>query len=1258
VAVDASGNVYVADTVNSAVKEMPAGCTSAAYASSACTITTLGNGFSYPGSVAVDGSGNVYVADSGNNAVKEMTAGCASSSCVTTLGGGFSTPAGVAVDGSGNVYVADYGTPAVKEMPPGCTSAAYASSACTITTLGGGFSSPAGVAVDGSGNVYVAGYSDNAVKEMPSGCASSSCVTPLGGGFNRPLDVAVDGSGNVYVADVYNSAVKEIMPHGVNFGSVAVGGTSAPLTLYFAFNAADSGITASALTQGAKGLDFADAGGGSCDTNGTGFAYSIGDSCTVNVTFTPKYAGARDGAVELSDSSGVIATGYVYGIGTGPQIVFEPAAITSLGGGFSPIGMAVDASGNVYVADYSNSAVKEMPSGCASFSCVTTLGGGFDLPRGVAVDGSGNVYVADTSNNRVIEMPSGCASFSCVTTLGGGFDLPYGVAVDGSGNVYVADADNDAVKEMPPGCTAAAYASSACAITALGGGFSTPVGVAVDGSGNIYVADYANNAVKEMPAGCASFSCVTTPGGGFSTPTGVAVDASGNVYVADEGNSAVKEMPAGCASFSCVTALGGGFRYPQGAAVDGSGNVYVADYGNNAVKELNAATPPSFNFTTATAVDSTDTADGTLIAQVFNIGNMPLVFSGLTYPADFSEASDTNPCTSSTSLSAGQECDVPVEFTPVNVGSPLSEDVTLTDNSLNGTSVQQSIPLSGTGLLAATMSSPTPSSTLTAASTQFTWNAGPAGTTGYGLNVGTSPGGADLVNIYPLSGTSTTVTLPTNGTTIYVRLWTVLNGTTFLYHDYTYTEFTQSGSAITSPSPGSTLTSASTTFTWNAGPAGTTGYGLNVGTTGVGSADLVNIGPLSGTSVTVNLPTNGTLIYVRLWTILNGTTYLSNDYTYTEFTQLASAITSPTPGGTLTSASTTFTWNAGPAGTTGYGLNVGTSGVGSADLVNIGPLSGTSVTVNLPTNGTLIYVRLWTILNGTTYLSNDYTYTEFTQLASAITSPTPGGTLTSASTTFTWNAGPAGATGYGLNVGTSPGGADLVNIGPLSGTSVTVNLPTNGTLIYVRLWTILNGTTYLSNDYTYTEFTQLASAITSPVPGSTLTSTSATFTWNAGPAGTTGYGLNVGTSLGGADLVNIGPLSGTSTTVSLPTNGTPIFVRLWTILNGTTYLSNDYTYTEFTQSASAITSPVPGSTLTSASTTFTWNAGPAGTTGYGLNVGTSLGGADLVNIGPLSGTSTTVSLPTNGTPIFVRLWTIVNGTTYLYNDYIYTEFTQ
>lgn len=81
----------------------------------------------------------------------------------------------------------------------------------------------------------------------------AGAVTTLGGGFSVPGGVAVDASGNVYLGDFSNSAVKEIMPHGVNFGRVAVGNTSTTLTLYFTFNAADTGITASALTKSAQG---------------------------------------------------------------------------------------------------------------------------------------------------------------------------------------------------------------------------------------------------------------------------------------------------------------------------------------------------------------------------------------------------------------------------------------------------------------------------------------------------------------------------------------------------------------------------------------------------------------------------------------------------------------------------------------------------------------------------------------------------------------------------------------------------------------------------------------------------------------------------------------------------------------------------------------------------------------------------------------------------------------------------------------------
>src|SRR5208283_5008482 len=114
----------------------------------------------------------------------------------------------------------------------------------------------------------------------------------------------------------------------------------------------------------------------------------------------------------------------------------------------SPHGVAVDRSGDVFVADAGNNAVKEIPLGCVSAACVTTLGG-FDLaPLGIAVDGAGNVYVAD--DNALTEIPPGCVSGACVATLalGVGFSSPRAVAVDGSGNVFVAGV---VVVGAPPG---------------------------------------------------------------------------------------------------------------------------------------------------------------------------------------------------------------------------------------------------------------------------------------------------------------------------------------------------------------------------------------------------------------------------------------------------------------------------------------------------------------------------------------------------------------------------------------------------------------------------------------------------------------------------------------------------------------------------------------------------------------------------------------------------------------------------------------
>ena len=743
VAVDGSGNVFVADTLNNAVKEVPLGCTSADCVTtvgggfnqpygvavaggtiyvadygthavyqmpytcnSASCATMMGGGLHSPQGLAVDASGNVYVADFNftDTTVKEIPAGCTSSSCVATLGGGFNQPYGVAVDASGNVYVADSGNGVVTEMPPGCPS-----SSCE-TTLGGGFGIPEGVAVDSSGNVYVADYNNNAVYEMPPNCLSSGCVTTLGGAFSGPSDVAVNGSGNLYVTDT-GTAVKELMPHGVNFSTVAVGTASAPLTLYFIFTAGDSDVTVSALTQGAKGLDFADAGTGTCDTNGTSQAYNPGDTCTMNGTFTPKYAGARSGAVQLSDAGGVIATAYVYGSGQGPQLVFQnnQTPIVVGAGAGEPEGLAVDASGNVYVADPSDTGwVMEFAAGCTISTCTPVELGGSNLegqvfngPFSIAVDGAGNVYVADRSNGgSVKKMPPGCVAAGCVTTLTA-FPYSGSLAVDGAGNLYAAD--GAAIKELPSGCT-----SSGCVIT-LGGWFSGIGALTLDGSGNLYFID--DYAIKEMPPGCTSASCVTTLGGGFIEPDGVALDGSGNIYVTDNdhmfgGYAAVLEMPAGCASSSCVHLLGTGptnLFLLRGVGVDGSGNVYVEDAYANRIYALNLATVPSLTLAN-TNVGSQSVPQRVLLR---NIGNAPLVFPppGSGENPSVSASFTLDPLTtcpevlsssSAGSLAAGASCDLAFDFAPTIAG-PVSGSVMLTNNNLNVANATQSIGLSATG---------------------------------------------------------------------------------------------------------------------------------------------------------------------------------------------------------------------------------------------------------------------------------------------------------------------------------------------------------------------------------------------------------------------------------------------------------------------------------------------------------------------------------------------------------------------------------
>jgi len=489
-----------------------------------------------------------------------------------------------------------------------------------------------------------------------------------------------------------------------NFGNVNVcpPGQTAPApcttTQSVAVNLAAAATVGSiqVVTQGKPSPEFTVASGSTCAGS------AAAGLCTVNVTFAPQAPGLRMGAVNLfpgSTPSGTpLATTLIYGVGQGPAISFGPGTQTTVntqGNVLSvPNGVAVDAAGDIYIAEGGNGSVgggaqvlKVAPDGN-----VSTLGSGLAYPQGLAVDGAGNVYIADNDLNEVVKItPAGVQ-----TEMNFGLNSQLGVAVDGAGDLFVSSYNGHEVIEVPAngGTQTVVYSP---------GSSSNPIGLAVDAAGDLFVADFGLHEVVEIPANGGAQILVGT---GWEYPEAVAVDAAGDVFVADEAPKVV-EVPAGCINNSaCQITISGTYAY--GIAVDGKGNIYIpdrsgsapysnADNTNNQVIVVNKSQPPSLTFA-ATYEGSTST-DSPKTVSVQNIGNAPLDFTAISFPTDFPQLGDENDCTVGAQLIPGQTCPLNIDFKPTTLGSPLSEAVGLTDNALNASpGATQSILVAGSGL--------------------------------------------------------------------------------------------------------------------------------------------------------------------------------------------------------------------------------------------------------------------------------------------------------------------------------------------------------------------------------------------------------------------------------------------------------------------------------------------------------------------------------------------------------------------------------
>jgi len=315
--------------------------------------------------------------------------------------------------------------------------------------------------------------------------------------------------------------------------------------------------------------------------------------------------------------------GYADGTGTAAQFSY-------------PTGVAVDASGDVYVADKSNDKIRKItPAGVVStlagsnngYADGTGTAAQFSSLSGVTVDASGNVYVGDMSNNKIRKItPAGVVSTLAGSSAGyadgtgtaAQFNYPVGVAVDASGNVYVADYYNHKIRKITPAGEVSTLAGSTGGYadgTGTAAEFFYPAGVAVDASGNLYVADYGNDKIRKItPTGIVSTFAGSNNGyadgtgiaAQFSLPAGVAVDASGNLYVADTHNHKIRRItPAGVVTtlagstdgYADGTGIAAQFSFPTGVVVDASGNMYVADQSNQKIRKITGGVLSTASYT-------------------------------------------------------------------------------------------------------------------------------------------------------------------------------------------------------------------------------------------------------------------------------------------------------------------------------------------------------------------------------------------------------------------------------------------------------------------------------------------------------------------------------------------------------------------------------------------------------------------------------------------------------------------------------------
>ncbi|MFN0109952.1 MAG: SMP-30/gluconolactonase/LRE family protein [Blastocatellia bacterium] len=643
VAIKSANEIYIADTDNHVIRKLDIAANTltvfAGQVGQAAGNSTSANGdggaatdalLNTPSDVAVDASGDVYISDSGNFRIRKITVsngqintiagnGLPGASTGAALGSVVTDPRGIALDDT-RLLIADAGSHrliAINDL----------SGAPTVTHIAGNgapgnegdngqanvaaLNSPNDVAVDGA-TIYIADTGNHTIRVIAGGiintfAGNGQIGSPTESGvatavqLNSPTGVAVGAAHRIFISDSGNHRVRQV--DGTALTTIAgragqgYNGDGTPATLYTLNAPAGIGVAGSDVF-------FLDAGNGRLR----------------KVSGTTLSTIASDGSSGFAGDTGL-------------------ASIAKLNG---PAGVALDAAGNYYIADTNNHVIRKAnasdgkintiagtpntpsaapgdPNGDGGSALLAT----FNRPSAVAVDANGNIFVADTGNNRVRKIDTN----GNISTLAGLssplLNGPSSVAVFGS-TLYIADPGNHVVRQVPTaGGTVTILAGTQGTLgftgdngSATAARLNRPSGIAVNSIGDVFIADTNNHRIRRVSSG--AIGTVVTQGiprsgfegdGGSATtarlnsPTAVAVDSGGNLYILDKGNNRIRRVVAATNIINTVIGNGEiGFSGDGGPAtfaklslasaiaVNASG-VYVADTGNNRIRR--AVAPPN-----------------------------------------------------------------------------------------------------------------------------------------------------------------------------------------------------------------------------------------------------------------------------------------------------------------------------------------------------------------------------------------------------------------------------------------------------------------------------------------------------------------------------------------------------------------------------------------------------------------------------------------------------------------------------------------